>query len=166
MKTNKKSRIAILLLVVMTVSVFDTGCGKKEHIQLTLWASTDDREIVQQAVDEFTEQHKKEADLDITVHEENLENLKQTVLADLDSAADIYNFASDQFTDLYAAGALQEITLNKEEVMNNCGGEDAPVVSAVMEDGKLFAYPSSSSNGYFMYYNSCLLYTSDAADER
>lgn len=153
MKNNRKLRITILLLIVMTVSVFNTGCGKKEQIQMTLWASSDDREIVQQAVDEFMELHKKEADFDITVHEENLENLKQTVLADLDSAADIYNFASDQFTDLYAAGALQEITLDKEEVMNNCGGEDAPVVEAVMEDGRLFAYPSSSSNGYFMYYN-------------
>lgn len=95
MKNNRKLRITILLLIVMTVSVFNTGCGKKEQIQLTLWASSDDREIVQQAVDEFMELHKKEADFDITVHEENLENLKQTVLADLDSAADIYNFASD-----------------------------------------------------------------------
>lgn len=153
MRINRKKRLVILLCAVMAVSFFCIGCGKKEKVQLTVWASTDDREIVQQAVEEFQKLHKKEADFEITVHEENLENLKQTVLSDVKSAADIYNFASDQFADLYHAGALQAITLNKEKIIKNCGGDTAPIVEAVTEDGGIYAYPSSSSNGYFMYYN-------------
>lgn len=154
MKINRKRGLIILLLISsMILSLCSTGCGKKEKVQLTVWASTDDREIVQQAVDEFQKLHRKEADFEITVHEENLENLKLTVLSDVEFAADIYNFASDQFTDLYNAGALQEVTLNKEEIIKNCGGETAPIVEAVTENGGIYAYPSSSSNGYFMYYN-------------
>lgn len=154
MGKSRKKGISILLFITMTLSLWGTaGCGEREKVQLSLWASPDDREIVQQAVEEFEKLHKDEADLDITVHEEKLEDLKQTVLADIDSAADVYNFASDQFLDLYREGALMEITLNPKEIMDNCGGESAPIVEAVMEDGGLFAYPSSSGNGYFMYYN-------------
>ncbi len=153
MNRGKKTRTSILFLMAFVISLLGMGCGKKEQVQLTVWASSDDHEIVQQAVDEFKEQYKKEADFDITVHEENIDGLKQTVLSDVDAAADIYNFASDQFPDLYRGQALREITLNPEDIMNSCGGKDAPVVGAVTEDGKLYAYPSSASNGYFLYYN-------------
>lgn len=148
----------IVMLAAMSLLI---GCAKKESVKLTIWASTDDHEIVEQAAVKFAEDNKKKAEFDITVHIENIDSVKQTVLSDPAAAGDIFNFASDQFAELYQNGVLQEVTVNTKEVADRCGGFAAPIVEAVSKDGRLYAYPSSSSNGYFMYYNKAIFSSDD-----
>lgn len=143
----------VFLCVAAAFAMLCTGCAKKENVKLVIWASTDDHEIVEKAAAQFAEENKKRAVFDITVHIENVDGVKQVVLSAPSVAGDIYNFASDQFGELCLNGALHEVTLNKQEVEDRCGGKDAPIVKAVTKNGSLYAYPSSSSNGYFMYYN-------------
>lgn len=147
----------VLLLLALVLA----GCGKKEEVKLTIWASTDDHEIVEKAAADFAAKNKKRATFDIKVHIENIDGVKQTVLADPDAAGDIYNFASDQFGELYLDGVLHEVTLNAADVASRCGGMTAPIVDTVSRNGRLYAYPASSSNGYFMYYNRKILSNDD-----
>lgn len=153
----------LLLSLCLAASAVLTGCAKKEEVKLTIWASTDDNAIVEQAAAKFAEQNKKRATFNITVHIENIDGAKQTVLSDPADAGDIYNFASDQFGELLLNNVLQEVTLNTQDVVERCGGKDAPIVAAVSRDGSLYAYPASSSNGYFMYYNKKVFSDSDVA---
>lgn len=150
-------------LLLLTLAVFLTGCRKKEEVKLTIWASTDDHEIVEKAARDFAEKNKKRAVFDMKVHIENIDGVKQTVLANPDAAGDIFNFASDQFGELYLNGVLHEITLNAADVASRCGGMGAPIVETVSRNGALYAYPASSSNGYFMYYDKEILKEEDTA---
>lgn len=158
--SKSASKVLHTAFALLAASLF-LGCGKKESVKLTVWASTDDNEIVKAAAAKFAEDNKKKADFDITVHVENVDSVKQTVLADPAAAGDIFNFASDQFAELYMYGVLQEVTDNTKEVAERCGGMSAPIVKAVSKNGALYAYPSSSSNGYFMYYNKAIFSEED-----
>lgn len=89
-------------------------------------------------------------DYDITFGVVSEADTKTKVLEDPAAAADVFAFASDQIKDLVSAGALYEITRNKDKITseNMEGSVDAATVN-----GKLYAYPETADNGYFMYYD-------------
>ena len=83
---------------------------------------------------------------------------RDQVLQDIDAAADIFAFANDQINDLVEAGALYEITKNKEKITEeNVEGS----VEAATVDGSLYAYPMTADNGYFLYYDSSVFSEED-----
>ncbi len=117
---------------------------------LTLWGSQEDQDLLAELVEDF-----KATDPDntynITLGVVGEPDAKDTVLADLDASADVFAFANDQIRDLVSAGALYEITLNKDEITAaNMDG----AIEAVTLDGKMYGYPFTADNGYFLYYNS------------
>lgn len=69
---------------------------------------------------------------------------------DVASGADIFCFAQDQLGRLYEANALSKLgNAGKTAVQLN----DAGSVGAVTIDGNMYAYPLTSDNTYFMYYD-------------
>lgn len=81
-------------------------------------------------------------------------NLRGTVLANPEAAADIFMFADDQFDALKNAGALLEISENTDRVILENGGRENGACRCAMYEDKLYAYPLTMGNGYFLYYNS------------
>mgnify|MGYP000387098397 CR=1 FL=1 len=75
---------------------------------------------------------------------------KDTVLTDPTAAADVYAFADDQLNELVQAGALQEVQLNADDIKSR---NTAASVDAATLNGKLYAYPLTADNGYFMFYD-------------
>lgn len=152
---------AILLSAVLTVtSVWTAGCaGKKQEelpvIKLSVWWSDEeDRALINRTIEAFQEQYADEAVFEIAVSKENILTVKETVLNNLNAAADIFMFADDQFEALRQAGALLEIDENVDDIIAANGGEDNGACRAAMYDGRLYAYPLAAGNGYFLYYNS------------
>ena len=137
-----------------------TGCSalKQEplpEVKLSIWWSDEnDRELIENIIEEFKTEHAEEALFEITVSKESVQTSKETVLSNPNNAADIYMFADDQFEALRQAGALLEITENTDQVIDANGGVDNGVCRSAMHDGKLYAYPLTAGNGYFLYYNS------------
>lgn len=117
---------------------------------LKLWGSQEDQELLQELVEEF-----KATDPDntynITLGVVGENDAKTQVTGDLDASADVFAFANDQIRDLIAAGALYEITLNKEEISSQIVDS---AIEAVTVDGKMYGIPFTADNGYFLYYNS------------
>ena len=73
------------------------------------------------------------------------------VVADVSTAPDIYCFAQDQLARLVQAAALAKPGKKAtEEIKAN---NDAGSVAAATVAGELYAYPMTSDNGYYMYYN-------------
>ncbi len=84
------------------------------------------------------------------------------VTADVASAPDIYCFAQDQLARLVQADALA--APGKKAAENVVAANDAGSVAAASVAGTLYAYPMTSDNGYFMYYDKSIISEEDAED--
>ena len=82
------------------------------------------------------------------------------VVADVATAPDIYCFAQDQLARLVQAAALAAPGKKATEVVK--ANNDAGSVSAASVAGTLWAYPMTSDNGYYMYYDKSLISDEDA----
>ena len=121
-------------------------------VALTVWAAEEDQDMVKSWCDGFKEEY-PDVDFDISIGVQSEQTAKDTILTDVEAAADVYSFAGDQLVDLVNAGALQEVSIDTQAVIDACGGNDAGSVQAASKDGKLYAYPATADNGYFMFYN-------------
>ena len=152
-RKNMKKFAIYIAMSMLSVTLF-SGCGtEKEKVTLSMWGSQEDQEMLGEMVAAFKEEYKDEADFDITISEESEVTCKETVLINPEKAADVYIFADDQFRSLCQNNALHEVTENVDEIIKANGGKDSAAIESASYDGKLYAYPMTSSNGYFLYYN-------------
>ncbi|MGM9642486.1 MAG: extracellular solute-binding protein [Eubacteriales bacterium] len=84
------------------------------------------------------------------------------VLADVATAPDIYSFAQDQLVRLVQAAAL--VAPGKAAAETIRAENDAGAVAAATVGNTLWAYPMTSDNGYFMYYDTSIISEEDAED--
>ena len=149
----KISKIAsAFMALAITVGVF-SGCSKSkelEQVMLSVWCSGEDIPMIQRMVDEFKEQHKDEAVFSVTISAEGEDTCKDTILANPDAAADVFTFAADQFNSLCDAGVLLEITEDADKIIEENGSLSSGAVVSASRGGKLYAYPATASNGYFL----------------
>lgn len=168
MRRKRKCKCAyvpcyILLFCVLLVS---SGCGQteeqeKEVINLSVWCDEACVDLTKQMVEEFQKEHVAEADFQVTISAQSELDCKDVVLANPKGAADIYTFADDQFDALREGGALLEITEDAGEVIAENGGGNNGAILTSQKDGKLYAYPMTAGNAYFLYYNSSYLTRED-----
>ena len=119
-------------------------------VTLTVWASELQQEFTQKLIDEFKALYPS-VTFDITLGACSESTAKDTVLTDVEAAADVYAFADDQINELVAAGALQPVSAS---YTYDVQGENlAGAIEAATVDGTLYAYPMTASNGYFMFYS-------------
>ena len=82
------------------------------------------------------------------------------VVADVASAPDIFCFAQDQLARLVQAAALAQPGKGAAETIK--ANNDAGAVAAASVAGELYAYPMTSDNGYYMYYDTSIISEEDA----
>ncbi|MCR5490551.1 MAG: extracellular solute-binding protein [Bacilli bacterium] len=81
------------------------------------------------------------------------------MITDVESGADIYGFAQDQLARLYTAGALTEVSGAAAEKIED--ENDSGAIRAASFGGKVVAYPMTSDNGYFLYYDKSIFSADD-----
>ncbi len=84
------------------------------------------------------------------------------VVADVATAPDIYCFAQDQLARLVQAAALAAPGKAAQETIKT--NNDAGSVAAASVAGTIYAYPMTSDNGYYMYYDTSIISEEDAED--
>ena len=77
------------------------------------------------------------------------------MINDVEKGADLYCFAQDQLARLVAAGALAELGQGAAKTVTEAN--DAGAVKAASVGGKLYCYPLTSDNGYYMYYDKSVI---------
>ena len=82
------------------------------------------------------------------------------VIADVASAPDIYCFAQDQLARLVQAAALAGPGGDVATMIKN--NNDSGSVAAATVAGTIYAYPMTSDNGYYMYYDKSIISEEDA----
>ncbi|MGN0400027.1 MAG: extracellular solute-binding protein [Blautia sp.] len=162
-KTDEKTSGA----TAETTDTEEKSSGNQEIIELTLWGAEEDQALLAELVEGFKSTY-PDQNFDIQIGVESESTAKDTILTDVEAAADVYSFASDQLTDLVKAGAL----LNLEEygeVLQMAGktlddvksANSAGSVEAASIDGSMYAFPRAGDNGYFLYYDASVLSEED-----
>ena len=128
-------------------------------VTLTMWGAEEDQTMLREMADAFIEENKDKGNITINIGACSESDAKDNILVDPTAAADVFAFADDQLNELVTAGALQEVLLNPDEIKSrNLEGS----VEAASMDGKLYAYPMTADNGYFLYYDGSVITAEDA----
>ena len=122
-----------------------------KDVTLTMWGAEEDQDLLREISDKFIEKYGNYGGkITINLGAQSESTAKDTVLTDPTAAADVYAFADDQLNELVKAGALQEVQLNADDIKSR----NTPAsVDAATVDGKIYAYPLTADNGYFMFYD-------------
>ncbi len=139
--------------------------AEKADVALTMWGAEEDQAMLQGMIDTFKAEYADYANFDIQLGVQSESTAKDTVLADVEAAADVYAFASDQIVDLVNAGALLDLDSMDAALQSYAGKGIADVkaannsgsVDAATWNDKFYAFPMSADNGYFLYYDSSVI---------
>ncbi len=159
MKKYLSTVLAVALFASMTA-----GCSQNEepeeefqNVHLTIASDIAPEDILTEQIAKFQQINSSKVNLSYTIKDQSSDDIVKAPR----QASDIFNIANDQVDELYQSGTLLEITENKDSVIASVGGESTTAAQTVMRDGKLYGYPLSSGNGYFLYYNKAYLSEKD-----
>ena len=145
--------------------------ASNETVALTLWGAEEDQALLAQLVEEFKAAYPDQT-FDIQIGVESESTAKDTVLTDIEAAADVFAFANDQLNDLVSAGALLNLSGDVSAVLPAYTGKTLDdvlaangegSVAAATKDGNVYAFPMGGGNNYFLYYDSTKI-TADQAN--
>ena len=172
--------LALVLTVVMLASCFvacnttpsdnsgtttdpnsNTNVDLSGTYDITMWVSEIDgvAALFQQQIDAF-----EAANPGIIINAQ-IEGVTEAdagskIVNDVATAPDIYCFAQDQLARLVQAAALVAPGTKASETIK--ANNDAGSVAAGSVAGKLWAYPMTSDNGFYMYYDTSIISEEDA----
>lgn len=167
-----KKLLAIFLSVAMVLAMMAIpAAAEGEAIDLVLWGAEEDQALLAELVEGFKAQYAGQT-FNIQIGVESESTAKDTILTDVEAAADVFAFATDQLNDLIAAGALINLDSEISAVLPAYAGKTIDdvkaanaggIVDAATRDGKLYAFPMAAGNNYFLYYDSTKISAEDAA---
>ena len=128
---------------------FDYGSGS-----ITIWVADAVVDFTKTQAEQFIAD--KGVDYTITVEPVGEGDAAGNVITDVEGAADIYGFAQDQTARLVSANALQQISgTGFDEWI--AAENDAGAVGAATVGDTIYAFPLTSDNGYFLYYDKSVI---------
>ena len=158
----KKRMIALALsaTMVLSVGVMLAGCSgdpdtnpdpnEKENVPLVLWGPSQQQTMAEEMIEAFKAKY-TDKNYSITYNVVSEADAAGTITTDVSAGADVYAFANDQLLVLQRAGALAQVGGSYlEDIRAN---NSASSVEAATFDGRVYAYPYSDDNGYFLYYD-------------
>ena len=148
-----KKLLLSLLMILMTLSL--VACTAEEPVEevkdvtLKVWGAQEDQEMLTGMIEEFKAANPG-TNWTIELGVVGEPDARTKYLEDPEAAADVFAFPNDQVMDLVNAGALYEVTINKDAII---AANIQSAVDSATVDGKLYGYPMTADNGYFMYYD-------------
>ena len=163
-----------------------TGCSSKASsttsstaslaadgpISLTVWGSETDQDYLAERIEAFKKKY-SDYEFNIQIGVESESTAKDTILTDVEAAADVYAFADDQLPDLVEAGAILALDDNMDAVLQTYANKSLDdikndnvevSVDSATYNNQLYAFPTSADNGYFLYYDSTVFSEDDVKD--
>ena len=177
-----KKIIALLLVLVLALSVVacapatntpttapttggntDPNAALAGTYDITMWVSEKEgvAELTQKQIDAF-EAANPGIVINAAIEGVTEADSGSKVVADVASAPDIYCFAQDQLARLVQAQGLTSLKGDMATALE--AANDTGSVTAAKVAGEMFAFPLTSDNGYFMYYDKSILSDEDVLD--
>ncbi len=129
-----------------TEEVEDFGTG-----EIKIWVADAVVDFTNAKVADFMAANPQYAGYTVTVEPVGEGDAAGNMITDVQGGADIYAFAQDQIARLVTAGALEEVAPENVDAVKS--QNDAGAVGAATVGSTLYAYPLTSDNGYFLYYD-------------
>ena len=139
--------VLALALALTLCSAFAEGYSG----DLKVWVPDAAVDFTAEQVEAFKAANPEFADMNVTIEPVGEGDAAGKVITDVDAAADVFNFAQDHRALSVAAGALEEVEPGNAEIVK--AENDAGSVGAATMGDTLYAYPLTSDNGYFLYYD-------------
>lgn len=166
-----KKTMAAVLTVVLAAGL--TACGSSEAassgsadevVSIRVWGAEEDQTLLSELISGFEAEY-PDVNFDIQLGVESESTAKDTILTDVEAAADVFAFASDQIYDLVNAGALAKLDDYEEAYVKYAGKTSEDIKSANSEssveaatvDDTFYAFPMAGDNSYFLFYDSSVI---------
>ena len=147
-----KKFLTLVLCVIMALSMATVASAEGGFSgEIKVWVSEAAVEFTKTQVEAFKAANPEYAGMTVVVEPVGEGDAASNMLTDVEAGADIFAFAQDQLARLVGAGALIDVAPENAEIV--AAQNDAGSVSAVMMGDVMYAYPMTSDNGYFMYYD-------------
>ena len=146
-----KKILSLVLALAMMLSLCSFASAEGFSGEVKVWVAEATVEFTKAQVELFKAAHPEYANMTVVVEPVGEGDAASKMLTDVEAGADIFGFAQDQLARLVAAGAL-EVVLDENAAIvaaENDGGS----VAAVTLGDTMYAYPMTSDNGYFLYYD-------------
>ena len=129
---------------------FDYGSG-----DIKIWVADNVADFTKTVAEEYIASHSALSGYTVTVEPVGEGDAASNMITDVEAGADIYGFAQDQLARLVAAGALEEIAPENVDAVK-AANDEGSVAAATVGDA-IYAYPETSDNGYFLYYDKSVI---------
>ena len=160
-----KKILALVLALALALSLVACGGSKPAEetnsselagtYDITVWCADAIVELTQQQIAAFNESNEDGITFNATVEAVGEGDAATQMITDVEAGGDLFCFAQDQFARLVQAGALNKLGVQASEAVS--AANDPGVVAAASVNGELYAYPLTSDNGYFMYYDKSVI---------
>ncbi|MCR5009725.1 MAG: extracellular solute-binding protein [Clostridia bacterium] len=127
--------------------------------KIKVWAAENNQDLTKKQIDDFNKTNDMGIVIEATVEPVSEADAGTNMITDIEAGPDIYWFAQDQFARLVNAGALDKLGTGASKTVAEAN--DPGVVAAGSINGQLWAYPATSDNGYFMYYDKSVVPEAD-----
>ena len=144
-----KKLFALLLVLCLVFALASPAYAADKTLKI--WVADAVVDFTKDQVAAFMEANPEYADYAVTVEPVGEGDAASNMLTDVEAGADLFGFPQDQLARLVAANAL--IELSEENAAIVAEENDAGSVAAATMGDLLYAYPLTSDNGYFLYYD-------------
>ena len=127
--------------------------------KILVWTGEDAVELTKKQIEDFNNTNDYGIKFEAEVNPVSEATSADQMMVDINAGADLYCFAQDQFARLVQAGALNALGQQAAETVTSAN--DPGVVAAAKSGDTLYAYPMTSDNGYFMYYDKSVIPEAD-----
>lgn len=176
-----KKILALVLSLVMVLSL--AACGKKDTTDggnqgdgqttaggeqtaslagtydITVWVAEKAVDLTKKQIDNFNSTNTDGITFNATVEPVSEADAGTNMITDVEAGGDLFCFAQDQFARLVQAGALAKLGVQAAQTVSDAN--DAGVVAAATSGSEMYAYPLTSDNGYFLYYDKSVIPDAD-----
>ena len=145
-----KKFLALVLTLVMALSCASIASAAYSG-EIEVWVADATVEFTKAQLEAFKATSDEYANVTFKVEPVGEGDAASNMITDVEGGADVYAFAQDQLARLVAAGALIDVLPENAEILK--AENDAGSVAAAMMGDMMYAYPMTSDNGYFLYYD-------------
>ncbi len=124
----------------------DYGTG-----EIKVWVAEAAVDFTIDKLAEFTAENPQFAGYSFTVEPVGEGDAANNMINDVTAGADIFTFAQDQLARLVTAGAVESVLDENADVLSK--ENDSNAIAAATVGGVLYAYPITSDNTFFLYYD-------------
>ena len=134
-----------------TAGAEDSGDVDYGSGTIKIWVAEQSVDFTKEQAQKFIDENEAYSGYDINVEAVGEGDAASNMITDVASGADVFVFAQDQMARLVSAGAVSEIIGDYADFVTE-NNDEGSVEASKMGDS-IYAFPVTSDNGYFLYYD-------------